>query len=149
MVQELLDKRCVREMNPDEQGFFSRVFLVPKKSGGWRLVIDLSTLNEFLSQVTFVMDTLKHVKDTAQQNMWATSIDLSDAYLHIPIREECQKYLCFEVDGVRYMYLVLPFGLSPAPWVFTEVVRQVKVWSATNQRVLFQYLDDWLNLFHH
>ena len=48
MVQQLLDKRCVRVMADSETSFFSRVFLVPKRSGGWRLVIDLSVLNDFL-----------------------------------------------------------------------------------------------------
>ena len=147
MVQELKVKNCIREMHAHEKGFFSRVFLVPKKSGGWRLVIDLSTLNTYLSQVTFSMDTLKVVKETAQAGMWATSLDLSDAYHHIPIRQDSQVFLCFQIGEQRFMYLVLPFGLSTAPWVFTEVVKQIKVWSMAQQLVLFQYLDDWLNLF--
>ena len=42
LVNDLVTKRCIVEMNRDETGYFSRVFLVPKKSGGFRLVIDLS-----------------------------------------------------------------------------------------------------------
>ena len=95
MLTLLLQKQCVTVMSEGEVGFFSRVFLVPKKSGGFRLVIDLSALNEWLSPVTFTMDTLKVVKDTVQEGMWATSLDLSDAYHHIPIHPQCQKYLCF------------------------------------------------------
>ena len=105
-----------------EVGFFSRVFLVPKKSGGFRLVIDLSALNEWLAPVTFTMHTLKVVKETVQEGMWATSLDLSDAYHHIPIHPQYQKYLCFQVGDLKFRYLVLPFGLMSAPWAFTEVV---------------------------
>ena len=129
-----------------EVGFFSRVFLVPKKSGGFRLVIDLSALNEWLAPVTFTMDTLKVVKETVQEGMWATSLDLSDAYHHIPIHPQYQKYLCFQVGDLKFRHLVLPFGLMSAPWAFTEVVKQIKKWTVQFDIILFQYLDDWLNV---
>ena len=34
MIAQLIQKQCIREMSVTECGFFSRVFLVPKKSGG-------------------------------------------------------------------------------------------------------------------
>ena len=79
MVSELLQKICIREMSPSEQGFFSRVFLVLKKSGGFRLVIDLSELNKFLAKVSFTMDTLALIKASGREGMWVTALDLSDA----------------------------------------------------------------------
>ena len=86
-------------------------------------MIDLSELNEHLSEVSFTMDTLKLIKSTATQGMWATSLDFSDAY-HIPINPAFSIYLCFQVGNRRFMYLVLPYGLSTAPWVFTEVANR-------------------------
>lgn len=146
IVSDLLSKQCIREMESSELGFHSRVFLVPKKSGSYRLVIDLSTLNTYLAEVTFTMDTMAHVRKTAKAGMWATSLDLSDAYHHIPMHPSAHKYLCFQVGKRRFCFLVLPFGLSSAPWAFTEVVKQVKVWTAANLITLFQYLDDWLHV---
>ena len=146
MISQLKDKNCIREMSLTESGFFSRAFLVKKKSGGWRLVIDLSELNKYLSPVTFDMDTLAKVKQTVRQGMWATSLDLSDAYHHIPMAESATIYLCFRIGDKRYMYLVLPFDLMSAPWAFTEVIKQLKRWTAPRLFVLFQYLDDWLSL---
>ena len=146
LIRELEAKQCITRMAPGEEGYFSRVFLVPKKSGGYRLVIDLSQLNKSLAQIPFSMDTLHLVKLALKQGMWATSLDLSDAYHHIPMRPSSQVYLCFHVGNVRYKYLVLPFGLSSGPWLFTEVVRQVKKWAWKKDFALFQYLDDWLNL---
>ena len=46
------------------------------------------------------------------------------------------------------MYLVLPFGLNSGPCAFTVVVKQLMRWAAPRQLILFQYLDDWLNLHH-
>ena len=42
----------------------------------------------------------------------------------------------FQVNEKRYMYLVLPFGLTTAPWAFTEVVKQVKLWATTQHMTL-------------
>ena len=66
MVSSLVEKQSIREMGQEERGFFSRAFLVPKRNGGYRLVIDLSELNNYLSDVTFQMDTLTRVT-------WVTS----------------------------------------------------------------------------
>ena len=40
--------------------------------------------------------------------------DLKSAYYQIPVREEDQKYLLFEVNGQLYKYTCVPFGLSQA-----------------------------------
>ena len=84
-------------MLPTEKGFFSRVFLVPESSGEWGLVLDLALLNTFLAPVTFTMDTKGRVKRHLHPGMWATSIDLSDAYYYIQIRNEHSIYLCFQL----------------------------------------------------
>ena len=146
MLTLLVQKQCITVISEGDVGFLSRVFLVPKKGGGFCLVIDFSALNEWLAPVTFTMGTLKAVTETVQEGMWATSLDLSDAYHHIPIHPQFQKYLCFQVGDLKFRYLVLPFGLMSAPWAFTEVAKRVKKWTVQFDIILFQYLDDWLNV---
>ena len=75
------------------------------------------TLNTFITSVTFIMDTLARVKRHLHPGMWATSIDLSEAYHHIPFARSTRYILCFQL-GQKHQYLVLPFGLSSAPWAF-------------------------------
>ena len=45
MVEQLIQKQCISEMSHDESGYFSRVFLVPKRLGGWRPVKVKRVLN--------------------------------------------------------------------------------------------------------
>ena len=146
MLLELLQKNAIREAPPNSRAFFSSVFLVPKKNGKMRLVIDLSMLNEWLACPTFKMDHAQVVRDALAPDMWATSIDLSDAYLHIPIHEAFWKYLVFQVGDRLYQFMVLPFGLNTAPRVFSEVMKVIKRWARLLGMLLFQYLDDWLQL---
>ena len=78
--------------------------------------------------------------------MLATSLDPRDAYHHLPIHPQYQIYLCFQVGDVKFRYLVLPFGLMSAPRAFAEVVKQIVKWAVRFHIILFQYLDDWLNV---
>ena len=145
-IQELLDKKVIAEAPENALAFHNRVFLRPKRTGGWRLILDVSQLNKFLHWDTFKMDHIAVVRLAAEPGMFTTSVDFSDAYHHIPIRRSHIKFLCFQVGNKRYWYLALPFGLSPAPRIFTVVLRPLKLWARALLMSLFQYLDDWLNL---
>ena len=146
MLDELVTKHAIQEIPHTDPAYFSRVFLVPKKNGKLRLILDLSALNHWLVCPTFRMDHAQVVRDALAPDMWATSIDLSDAYLHIPILSAHCKFLVFQVGNRRFQWLVLPFGLNTAPRVFTDVMKALKRWGRRFGILLFQYLDDWLQL---
>ena len=64
------------------------------------------------------------------------------AYLTVPMAQIHQKYLRFQWQGKVYEFKSLPFGLAPAPLVFTKLLRPV-VASLRQQGVrLVIYLDD-------
>ena len=48
---------------------------------------------------------------------WVLSIDLSDAYLHIPIHPNSRKYLRFCHKSQVFQFTSLPFGLATVPQV--------------------------------
>ena len=53
---------------------------------------------------------------------WFTTVDLKDAYFHVPIASHHQHFLRFAFRGRHFQFRVLPFGLSLSPRVFTRVV---------------------------
>ena len=57
----MLAKGALQIARDPGPGFYSRLFLVEKVSGGWRLVIDLSHLNEFVQLTSFKMETVASV----------------------------------------------------------------------------------------
>ena len=61
-------------------GFYSRLFLVEKASGGWRPVINLSHLNEFVQLTSFKMETVASVLLSVREGDFLASMDLKDAY---------------------------------------------------------------------
>ena len=145
-VQALLQKQAIEPViHPDTPGFYSHLFVVPKPGGRWRPVIDLSRLNRMLVIPRFKMETARALRRSVNQGDYAVSIDLTDAYLHVPMHRSTRRYLRFAIDGQVFTFRALPFGISIAPWVFTRLMdvavghlRQVTVSDVSN------YLDDCL-----
>ena len=49
------------------------------------------------------------------------TVDLQDAYFHVPIHPSSRKYLRFAFENKVYQFQVLPFGLNTASQVFTQL----------------------------
>ena len=60
-VQSLVMKGAVTlvQVTP---GFYSRIFTVPKKTGGYRPVLDLSALNNYIRPIHFQMETTAKIR---------------------------------------------------------------------------------------
>jgi len=162
-LEKLLSKQAIRLMDPPptDEAFYSTLFLVPKKDGGWRPILNLKLLNKHIKPQHFRMDTLKVVLRSIGESLLShqmlhqheggdslldphgVSIDLEDAYFHIAVLPADRKYLRFAYDGKVYEFQVLPFGLSTAPRTFTRVVRAIAAFLKTRGVNMFQYLDDW------
>ena len=75
------------------------VFLVAKKTGGWRPVINLRAPYSYIDVPHFKMATVSLVLDFVCRGDWAYKLDLEHAYFHVLIHPESQKYLCFALHG--------------------------------------------------
>ena len=142
----MLEKGVIIPVANPGPGFYSRIFTVKKKTGGFRPVIDLSPLNKNIVTPRFKMETAKSIRLAITRGDFATSIDLKDAYFHVPMHKETWKYLRFVWRGTTYEFKALPFGLSPAPFIFTKVTKPVSALARQEGIRLKMYLDDWLNL---
>ena len=147
-VSKLHMKQAIERVpSPAGPGFYSRLFVVPKATGGFRPVIDLSLLTPMLKFTPFQMDTPASIRQALRDSSWAATIDLSDAYFHIPIHPSARKYLRFYLDGQVWQFRALPFGLSSAPFLFTWMVRVLRKTLRTHGIQFHTYLDDWI--LHH
>ncbi len=113
-VETLLRKEAIEVVPPREResGFYSRYFVVPKKDGGLRPILDLHQLNRSVSRLKFKMLTLKQVMSQIKSKDWFVTIDLKDAYFHISILPSHREFLRFAFGGKAYQYRVLPFDLA-------------------------------------
>jgi hypothetical protein len=97
-VAALLEKGAIEEvaLHPPSLGYVSNIFLVQKKNGKMCPVINLKKLNAaHLDTPHFRMETPQDVRQAIRPGDWAASIDLKDAYFHVPIASDARKYLRF------------------------------------------------------
>ncbi|XP_064120156.1 uncharacterized protein LOC135224760 [Macrobrachium nipponense] len=144
-IELMLLKKAIEPVSPQENpGFYNRLFLVPKSSGGWRPVLDISALNAFVVKTKFTMETTQSVLSALRPGDWMVSLDLQDAYFHVPIHPSSRKYLRFLFKGRVFQFRALCLGLSTAPQIFTAIMANVARWQHEGGIRISLYLDDWL-----
>lgn len=67
--------------------YLSNIFLVPKPNGTFRMILDLSALNNFVMKESFKMETLDLAVGLMSKGCFMTSIYLTEAYYAIPVGE--------------------------------------------------------------
>lgn len=136
VAKNALHRTCRR------RGMVSRIFAVPKHDGGHRLVFDLRSVNLLLSPLPTRFTGHQRLRQLLPVGSWMASLDIQDAYLHVPVHRSVRRYLCF-VDADRcYEFHSLPFGLNLAPLVFTSVLRPVLLLLRQEGINVLAYLDD-------
>ena len=112
-VEAMLAKGAFEIARDPGPGFYSRFFLVEKATGGWRPVIDLSHLNDFVQLTSFKMETVASVLLSVREGDFLASLDLKDAYFQIPIHGSSRKLLRFMSEGTVQSPVLQSVDCSP------------------------------------
>ena len=81
----LLQKGAIKHSVHEEGGFISPIFLRPKKDGSYLMILNLKSLNQYVSYHHFRMDTIWTAVHMMTPGCYMASIDLKDAYYSVPI----------------------------------------------------------------
>ena len=122
----------------------SPIGAIPKKHkpGKWRLIIDLSSpagssvndgISSEWSSISYVsIDFLLSLVLEAGKGSTLVKADIKEAYRMLPIHPEDQGMLGIQWEGEFYTDKALPFGLRPAPKIFTAVADALQ-WILSNK----------------
>ena len=142
--EKMLAKDALEIVLDRGPGFYSCLFLVEKVTGGWRPVIDLSHLNEFVLQTPFKMETVASMLLSVREGDFLASIDLKDTYFQISIHQLSRKLLRFLSGRIVCQFKALCFGLSTAPQVFSRMFAAVSAWAHSRRiRLLGTWTTGW------
>ncbi|XP_071984037.1 uncharacterized protein [Engystomops pustulosus] len=102
-VQSLLLKNVISPVPPHHQrkGFYSPLFLVQKPNGAYRMIINLKNLNTHIKYRRLKMESLKSTTPLIPKGAALCTIDLKDAYYHVPIHPISQKFLRFAIRSPK------------------------------------------------
>ena len=120
--------------------------LSPIFCGDLRVILNLKAFDMFIPPQHFRLETLVSILPTISPRDWAVSLDLKDAYLHVPIHPDSRRLLGFQYQDRTFQFQVLPFGLRDSPWVFTRLVATLVGHLRCRGIRIHHYLDDWLIL---
>ena len=107
-IRKVISKGAVIEVFPCDNELISTVFLVPKKTGDFRPVINLKPLNQFVEKIHFKMENIHMALNCISP-------------FSVPIFHPHRRYLRFLWNLKGYEFTCLPFGYSLAPRVFTKI----------------------------
>uniref|UniRef100_A0A3B5R4E0 ribonuclease H n=1 Tax=Xiphophorus maculatus TaxID=8083 RepID=A0A3B5R4E0_XIPMA len=145
VVQDLLDAGIIR-LCPDSP-CNTPIFPVQKADGkNWRMIQDLRAVNAAVqTRAPNVPDPHTLLNSLDPESKFFTVIDLSNAFLSIPVHPDSQYWFAFTFEGKKYTYTRLPQGFADSPTIFTQAVMTcLESFTPQNGSQILVYVDDLL-----
>ena len=99
------------------------IVAVPKKDGKFRICGDYKvTINQALAVDEYPLPTPEELFSTLAGGKVFSKLDLSQAYLQVPVDEASKPYLTINTHQGLYVYNRLPFGVASAPALFQKIM---------------------------
>jgi hypothetical protein len=145
-IQDLLDRSLVVKCK-DPPHVVNPLTVSVQNSGKKRLILDLREVNKHLWKQPVKYEDIKVALSFMEKGCYQIKFDLTSAYHFVDIFDEHTQFLGFAwPDGkgsLTYLkFLVLPFGISSACYLFTKLTRPlVNKWRGEGKLVTM-FLDD-------
>ena len=99
---------------------------VIKKNGGVRICGDFKvTVNPALCVEHYPIPRIEDLFASLSGGLRFSKLDLSQAYLQVPVSEDSRKYLTITTHKGTFCFNRLPFGITSAPSIFQKIMDQV------------------------
>lgn len=141
-IKKLLDLKVIKEVEHHPNEYISPIFLVPKKDGEYRMILNLKNLNKSIAYYHFKMETFESALKLVKPNCFFASVDVRLAYYMVPIHPLDQVKLRFQKAGKLYQFVCLPNGISCAPRLYTKMMKPVYASLRTLGHTNSGYIDD-------
>lgn len=120
-LQDWMDKGIIRE---SESNYASQMVLIRKKTGEIRICLDFRQLNLKCSKDSFPAGNVDYCIQSLKGSKYFSSLDLNQAYLQLPIKEEDKHKTAFRALGELFEFNRLSFGLMGAPMTFCRAMKK-------------------------
>lgn len=115
---------------------------VIKPSGKVRLCLDARKINERTIKDAYPLPHPGRILSQLPKARYLSTLDLSEAFLQIPLEERSRRYTAFSIQGKgMFQFTRLPFGLVNSPATLARLMDQV-LGHGELEPFVFVYLDD-------
>ncbi len=142
MVQQKVDELLQKGVRQESHSpWNSPLFLVPKKDGSYRPVIDFRKVNALTVPDHYPLPVLSELlQSIGKHNTVFTSHDLLSGVWQIPMDDKSLEITAFSTPTGHYEWLRLPMRLHNEPLTFQMIVNTL--FSGVIGKGFFLYLDD-------
>lgn len=98
--------------------------VVVNKGEKTRICMDPTELNKNIKRRHYPLKTVEEIAAKVRNAKYFTKLDCQKGFWQIKVTDRSSKYLAMATPWGRYRYLRLPFGISSAPEVFSEVMNR-------------------------
>ena len=113
-------------------------FIQPKKTGDVRVLTDFRKLNEYIVRRPHPLPKIGDLLQQLEGFKYATAIDLSMGYYHIPLDTHSQGLCGTVMPWGVYKYKGLPMGICNAPDIFQSIMMRL----LGDLDFVYVYIDD-------
>ena len=145
-IKNLLDRNLIQKC--DNLPYVVNPLSVSvRDTGKKRLILDLRIVNKHVWKQSVKYDDIKIALSFLEKDHWMVKYDIHSAYHFVDIYPPHTDFLGFSWNDVNgnvsyFKFLVLPFGLSSSPYIFSKLTRPlITKWRGEGKRVLM-FLDD-------
>jgi len=122
---DLLEKQGIIE-KVSHSDWAAPIVPVPKKDGRFRICGDYKvTVNQALAVEQYPLPKPEDLFATLAGGKYFSKLDLSQAYLQVPLDEDSQCYVTINTHQGLYRYMRLPFGVASVPALFQKLMDTV------------------------
>ena len=94
-IERLININVIKPVKFNKDLIISPIYLVDKKSGGKRMILNLKMFNQFVPYKHFKMEHFESILNLISPNDFMATFDIKDAYYSVAIAEEDKKYFSF------------------------------------------------------
>lgn len=99
--------------------------VIVKKENKIRICLDPTELNKYVKRRHYPLKTVEEVAANIRDSKFFSKLDCEKGFWQVEVTERTSKYLSFATPWGRYKYLRLPFGISSAPEIFSEIMNKI------------------------
>ena len=123
-IQRLLEAGIIERVETSE--WVSPIVVARKPvTGEIRLCVDLREVNKRVVPNRYPLPNIEDLFVELSGAKFFSKLDLSSAYLHVPLQYESRKYTTFVTHDGLFRYTRMPFGLCSAPSAFSEMMKRI------------------------
>lgn len=145
-IDHLLQQDVIEKVSHHGPGR-SFPFVIPKRDGGSRFLVDFSHLTPLVCKrpITMYPFHMTMVRRVWLPHYRAVKVDLADAFYSVPMHPSSRFLTEFAgPDGSHYRFKRLPMGLSTSPQILQRITREILKPIASLVPIAWVHLDDFL-----